>query len=456
MIKQKCITPLLTVILLLSFLAFSFVQADTITTTPATINLKQNQALIYQDLTNGYEVWFTPTTNDLNGTASLNTNSAGGTLTVSPTTTGYLRVNSTAPNFYIYFNGAYIAASLFLYTSGSPFIISWTYTAPTVTPTPTPATPTPATPTPTPTTPTETPYPPPTESPTTSPTPVPSFITPSPAPYVIVGDSNLTLYFRGDAYSFNGATGYGLYNTASAETQTVNCTSAGPLPYPMLGFRVWIVHNTEATHELTGGSPTALIDPLSNSTTSTWLPMETRISSNQDVIQIKLYLLNGTNNWIEQATYVSAPIQSNTLLSTTWTFNCNSTGSWDGSNYTLAFNFGGAANSYISGVSFTPHTYTETLNVKPFWQYLAEGNLLGFFNAIYLSGFILEDILIGVFVMLFLGPLYIRTKSLLLVCVIWILLGGFLITAAPALSGIALIFLILGVAGVFYKLVRPS
>lgn len=455
MIKQKT-TILLTFALLLSFLTFTFVQADTITSTPAYISLKQNQALIYQDLANGYEIWFTPTTSDLNGTASLNTNSAGGSLAVVPTTTGYLKVNSTAPALYLYFNGVYINASLFLYTAGSSFLISWTYTAPTPTPTPATPTPTPATPTPTPITPTETSYPPPTEAPTASPTPVPSFITPSPAPYVIVGDSNITLYFRGDAYSFNGQTGYGLYTTNSDDNQTVTCTTSGPLPYPVLGFQAWIVHNTGTTTELTDGTPTAIIDPLGGSNSSTWRPDETRISSNRDVLQIKIYLLNATDQWIEEANFVSAPIQSNTLLSTEWTFNLYSSGSWNGSAYILSFSFGGTTDSGITGVSFTPHTYTDTINIRPFWQYIMEGNLLGFFNAIYLSGFLVQDILVGVFCMMFLAPLYIRTKSLLLICVIWTLLGGFLITAVPALSGIALVFLILGIAGLFYKLVRPN
>jgi hypothetical protein len=454
---KKNFTLILTAILLLSFLAFTYVKADVITSTPNLITLKQNQALIYQDLVNGYQIWFTPTTNDLNGTASLNTNSAGGTLSVVPSTTGYLKVNSTAPNIYLYFNGVYINASLFLYTAGSSFVISYTYTAPPPpTPTPTPTTTPTTTPTPTPAAPTETPYPPPTQAPTASPTPVPSFITPTPAPYRIVGDSNLTLYFRGDAYSFSGATGYGLYTETSTDTHTITATTTGPLPYPVLGFQVWIVHNSGRTTELTGGAPTAIIDPLGGSNTSKWLPMETRISSNQDVIQIKIYILNGTNNWIEKGNFVSAPIQSNTLLSTEWTFNLNSSGTWNGSAYILTFSVGGATGSLVTGLSFTPHTYTETLNVKPFWQYLMEGNLLGFLNAIYLNGFLMEDILVGVVCLLFLAPLYIRTKSLLLICIIWTLLGGFLITAVPALSGLAIVFLILGIAGLFYKLVRPN
>jgi hypothetical protein len=97
----------------------------------------------------------------------------------------------------------------------------------------------------------------------------------------------------------------------------------------------------------------------------------------------------------------------------------------------------------------------ETLNVAPFWQYLYSGNLLGFFQAIFLSAFIIQDILYGIFCALFLIPIYLKTKSLLLLCVLWILLGGFFITAMPAVSGLAIIFLVLGVGGVLWKLVHP-
>jgi hypothetical protein len=100
--------------------------------------------------------------------------------------------------------------------------------------------------------------------------------------------------------------------------------------------------------------------------------------------------------------------------------------------------------------------YPAILNVRPFWMYLMSGNLLGFFGAIFLWSFLLQDILIGALCMLFLVPIYIRTKSLLLLCIIWILLGSFFITAMPAVSGLAVIFLILGIASVLWKLVRPS
>jgi len=104
----------------------------------------------------------------------------------------------------------------------------------------------------------------------------------------------------------------------------------------------------------------------------------------------------------------------------------------------------------------TPATLPTTLNVAPFWQYLFSGNFLGFFQAIYLNAFGLQDILYGSICMLFLVPLYIESKSLLLLSIIWILLGSSFLALMPAVSGLAVIFLILGISSLLWRLVHPN
>jgi hypothetical protein len=100
--------------------------------------------------------------------------------------------------------------------------------------------------------------------------------------------------------------------------------------------------------------------------------------------------------------------------------------------------------------------YPEILNVRPFWQFLFQGNLLGWFTAMFLWSFILQDILVGALCMLFIIPIYIRTRSLFLIAILWILLGSFFIAAMPAVSGLAVIFLILGIGSILWKLIRPT
>jgi hypothetical protein len=138
------------------------------------------------------------------------------------------------------------------------------------------------------------------------------------------------------------------------------------------------------------------------------------------------------------------------------------------SNYTLTIN-GNAVLSNIIHFSASVATtikwvyntvinpdYPSTLNVRPFWQYLFSGNLLGFFGAIFLFSFVMQDLLVGAITMLFLVPIYLKTRSLLLLVIIWIILGPALILAMPAVSGLGLIFTILGVAGLLWRLVHPN
>ena len=85
-------------------------------------------------------------------------------------------------------------------------------------------------------------------------------------------------------------------------------------------------------------------------------------------------------------------------------------------------------------------------------QYLLQGDILGFFQALYVAAFQSVDLFYGVMVLLFTVPLYIRTHSLLLLCILWILLGGTVVAIMPLASGLAVFLLILGIGGTLYKL----
>lgn len=102
------------------------------------------------------------------------------------------------------------------------------------------------------------------------------------------------------------------------------------------------------------------------------------------------------------------------------------------------------------------HPTLPSVNVGGLWAFLYAGDFIGFFNALLALAFTSLDIAVGVVAMIFLVPLYIRTKSLLLVCIGWILTGSFLIVAMPLVSGVAVLFLSLGIGGTIYRLFRPS
>ena len=85
------------------------------------------------------------------------------------------------------------------------------------------------------------------------------------------------------------------------------------------------------------------------------------------------------------------------------------------------------------------------------WEKLLEGDLLGFLVSCYTTMLGNPDIFYGLLTMITTGVLYIRTQSLLYVSIVWILLGGILIVAMPAVSPIAVFLLAFGVAGMLYK-----
>lgn len=88
----------------------------------------------------------------------------------------------------------------------------------------------------------------------------------------------------------------------------------------------------------------------------------------------------------------------------------------------------------------------------PFLDFLWAGDYLGFIQAVYVNAFQSADLFWGMVILLFMAPLYIRTRSLLLMSIIWILLGSFFLVAMPIVSGLAILLLSFGLAGMFFKL----
>ena len=91
------------------------------------------------------------------------------------------------------------------------------------------------------------------------------------------------------------------------------------------------------------------------------------------------------------------------------------------------------------------------VTIEVLLQYLYEGDFLGLLQAIYVSAFQSSDLFYGVLTLLLTSPIYLRTKSLLLLCIIWILIGGFLITTMPLLSGLALFLMVMGLGTMLFK-----
>jgi hypothetical protein len=133
------------------------------------------------------------------------------------------------------------------------------------------------------------------------------------------------------------------------------------------------------------------------------------------------------------------------------------TGSLD-LNYVYGWAWG--ENAFVSGyvqITYNIAEEIETIQgLDLIWVNIENGDLIGFFIACFVYAWISPDLFFGVLAMLFLVPLYIRTKSVMLICILWILIGSILIVAMPLVSGIAVLFLVLGIGGMLWKLTRPS
>jgi len=86
----------------------------------------------------------------------------------------------------------------------------------------------------------------------------------------------------------------------------------------------------------------------------------------------------------------------------------------------------------------------------PILQYLIEGDFIGFIIACYTTK--IGSLFWALLWMGLGGLLYIRTKQLILVCLLYTLLGGTFIMLTWMYSFVAVFFLLLGLAGVAWEL----
>lgn len=91
------------------------------------------------------------------------------------------------------------------------------------------------------------------------------------------------------------------------------------------------------------------------------------------------------------------------------------------------------------------------VDISALLQFLFEGDYFGFIQAVYVSAFQNVDLFYGMVTLILVAPLYIRTRSLLLVSIIWIMLGGLFITAMPIVSTLAVLLMVFGLAVVLYE-----
>ncbi len=66
------------------------------------------------------------------------------------------------------------------------------------------------------------------------------------------------------------------------------------------------------------------------------------------------------------------------------------------------------------------------------------------------------DIFYSLIAMTIMAAIYIRTHSLILIGILWLLIGPFVIIALPLVAGIGVLFMIIGVACLLLQLFKPD
>ena len=93
-----------------------------------------------------------------------------------------------------------------------------------------------------------------------------------------------------------------------------------------------------------------------------------------------------------------------------------------------------------------------TILADALWQYLAEGDFIGFIIACYTSR--IGQGFYGIVMLMIFGVLYNKTKSVALCGISWLLIGTALIATMPLISPLVVIFITFGIAGIIYDLLE--
>lgn len=392
---------------LLCALVFQFtVKADYIETeTPFALEFVFGDSFQIYDDENDVTITFEVVSGTLTGTATLNATTSGGVMYISPTSYGAVKVTGDTSTFYVLFNGATDSDSIYTYSSGTGFIITWSYSPPAVSP-------------------------------------------------IIVGTTNTTLYFRSDQYTTNNNTGYGLDDTNTDSAVTISDTGSGDAVVTY-GFRVWVVKYGGTLEELTAGTPVAQLSRSTDGSgyqNNTWTPTETSILLGYDALKVSIYVQFDSGDWTSRASYISNPLINSIIYEQTWTFIMYTSKS-TGADTTASFRFGAAStyNSRITGAGFKEPSSFEIGQ----WR-LNSGDYIAFTLGAYTD-------LIGPAAYLFMllvpcGVFYMRYRNIWAVLFMFVIFGGSggMIWALVPIWAAAVIDAILLIACAFllFKIIR--
>ena len=258
-------------------------------------------------------------------------------------------------------------------------------------------------------------------------------------------------FMTSDTHTVNNKTGYQLaeHNTISHINKTESVDGDVTVYY---GCNISILHkNGEATalsnivYSWRAGNGTGLQNIL-------WTAPATTLNLGFDALQVELYIKFAGGGWQLIDTFITEPLLKKSIVSTEWTLQIYTQRStsetktygsvlWGNSNYP----------SGIANIEFVDPSSYELMLYK-----IQNGDYVGFVLHPYLA--VIGPLFYGWLMLIACVPLYIRYRSLTPILLLFIIFGGaggiFSLMTPEAGLGFSWIFLLFGLAGLFYKVFR--
>jgi hypothetical protein len=246
-----------------------------------------------------------------------------------------------------------------------------------------------------------------------------------------------------------------ILNETQGSTATTKTLSAAGSEIAYVGYRVYVMCYDGNTTELTSGTPEAICG-LANETealvNASWIMPRLPIITLSDALDVELYLKIGTGVWLKQATFTTAPLEDSWFNGSTFVFQTWANRTYSGGNTILTVRYGNSTyNTVLYGVTMKGASVYDLINHK-----YQSGDFIGAILLPYTN--LVGNLFYGLIMLLICVPMYRRYQSFTPILILFFLLGGiggFIGLLIPvAASGIAWLFLVIGLAGLIYKVIR--
>lgn len=264
-----------------------------------------------------------------------------------------------------------------------------------------------------------------------------------------------TWYIRADTWTVNTVLGYKLNPTQSQATTIITQNSSSLATF-QVGIRVYTVTKTGDEIEITAGTPVAIASRIAvvggSDEVGTWTPSATITFQYESAIKIVVYFKIGSGSWTAKMVGISRSLETNSIQASTWTANYYmGIVDFGGGIYGYRIFLGGMYETKIQDISLGLLDVYETMDYK-----LKEGDFVGFILYPYLN--LVGNLFYGLVMLMVCVPLYNRYRSVVPILVLFIIFGGaagiFTLLVPEIGAGLGWIFMLLGLAGILYKVFR--